>query len=338
MRQNFTDDAQDLADGATLLLQCQYFPRAQCEAMATGARNSTGDREPHDDPENALRNLGPDNGKKRRRGEVTASGRRKPSRYGLALIGILLGFSLLALKADADDKVYHDGERILRHGTVVRMPHHGDMAPGWQLKLAEPILLAEVPALGCRGGSHSSIPFGLGISGAGDFEKFSPFEGKKVQITGTLNCRIFGTWGIFGSDIKPDKTPWEVAISTPKGLLKNPYEDFGSVAEEGHRLYMAAGCNGCHGGGGGGGMGPPLTNPVWIYGDDDDTLFRVITLGTGTLSPGDAFGKLGYKRKGSEGVVGPMPHFGEIIKTDDDLWQIIAWIRSVYCGRRPGGC
>ena len=44
--------------------------------------------------------------------------------------------------------------------------------------------------------------------------------------------------------------------------------------------------------------------------------------------------KLGYKRKGSEAVVGPMPPFGEVIKTDDDLWKIIAWIRSVYCERR----
>jgi len=43
--------------------------------------------------------------------------------------------------------------------------------------------------------------------------------------------------------------------------------------------------------------------------------FKGIVLGTGKLSPGDAFGKLGYQRKGSEGVVGPMPHFGEIIKT-----------------------
>jgi len=67
-------------------------------------------------------------------------------------------------------------------------------------------------------------------------------------------------------------------------------KDFASVAEEGHRKYMAAGCNGCHGGGGGGGMAPPLTNPVWIYGDDDDTLFRLIALGTGKLSPGNAFG------------------------------------------------
>jgi mono/diheme cytochrome c family protein len=135
-----------------------------------------------------------------------------------------------------------------------------------------------------------------------------------------------------------EKTLMEIATSTPKGELKSPYQDFASVAEEGHRKYMAAGCNGCHGGGGGGGMAAPLTNPIWVYGDNDDTLFRLIVLGTGKLSPGDAFGKLGYKRKGSEGVVGPMPHFGEIIKTEDDVWKIIAWIRSVYCGRRPSGC
>jgi mono/diheme cytochrome c family protein len=133
-------------------------------------------------------------------------------------------------------------------------------------------------------------------------------------------------------------TPVERVASTPKGQLKSPYADFASVAEEGHRKYMAAGCNGCPGGGGGGGMAAPLTNPIWIYGDDDDTLFRLIALGTGKLSPGDAFGKLGYRRKGSEAVVGPMPPFGDIIKTDDDLWKIIAWIRSVYCGRRAEGC
>jgi hypothetical protein len=73
---------------------------------------------------------------------------------------------------------------------------------------------------------------------------------------------------------------------------------------------------------------------AWIYGDDDDTLFRAIALGTGSLSPGNAFRKLGYRRKGSEAVVGPRPDFGKIIKTDDDLWKIIAWIRSVHCSQR----
>jgi len=100
-------------------------------------------------------------------------------------------------------------------------------------------------------------------------------------------------------------------------------QDFAKVADEGHKKFMAAGCNGCHGGGGGGGMGPPLTNQVWIYGKDDDTLFRLVALGS------DALKAQGYARKGSENVVGPMPAMGEIVKTDDDMWKIIAWIRSV---------
>ncbi len=118
-------------------------------------------------------------------------------------------------------------------------------------------------------------------------------------------------------------TPLELVASTPKGELRNPYPNSRSVAEEGHKLYMSLDCSSCHGGGGGGGMAAPLTNPIWIYGNDDDTLFRLIALGT------LEFQKQGYRRKGSEFVVGPMPPFGETIKTDDDLWKIIAWIRSV---------
>ena len=52
-------------------------------------------------------------------------------------------------------------------------------------------------------------------------------------------------------------TPLERVASAPKGQLKSPYPDFANVAEEGHRKYMAAGCNGCHGGGGGGGVATP---------------------------------------------------------------------------------
>ena len=119
-------------------------------------------------------------------------------------------------------------------------------------------------------------------------------------------------------------TPKATAEAAEKGTLTSPYaSDPKTVAEEGHKIYMAAGCNGCHGGTGGGGMGPPLTNPVWVYGKDDDTLFRLIALGTDELQ------KQGYSRKGSESVVGPMPAMGEIVKSDDDLWKLIAWIRTV---------
>jgi mono/diheme cytochrome c family protein len=117
-------------------------------------------------------------------------------------------------------------------------------------------------------------------------------------------------------------SPLETARKAEKGSLKSPYADYASVAEDGRKVYLAAGCNGCHGMGGGG-MGPPLTNQVWVYGKDDDTLFRLTALGSDELQ------KQGYSRKGSENVVGPMPPFGQIVKSDDDMWKIIAWIRSV---------
>jgi mono/diheme cytochrome c family protein len=117
-------------------------------------------------------------------------------------------------------------------------------------------------------------------------------------------------------------SPLETARTAAKGSLKSPYADYQSVAQEGRDKYLAAGCNGCHGMGGGG-MGPPLTNQVWVYGKDDDTLFRLIALGSDELQ------KQGYVRKGSENVVGPMPPMGSIVKSNDDMWKIIAWIRSV---------
>lgn len=119
--------------------------------------------------------------------------------------------------------------------------------------------------------------------------------------------------------------PIERAKVTPKGELKNPYAatDEAAVAE-GKALYFSFSCNGCHGGGGGGGMCPALTNQIWIYGDDDDTLFRLIAVGT------DALQEDGYKRKRRENVVGPMMPFGELIKTDQEVWKILAFVRSVH--------
>ena len=133
-------------------------------------------------------------------------------------------------------------------------------------------------------------------------------------------------------------SPFETAAHTPRGQLSTPYTDFAKVAADGYRIYRSHDCGGCHGGGGGGGMAAPLTNEVWIYGSADDTLFRVIALGTGALSPGNAFQKQGFVRKGSENVVGPMPPFGEIFKSDDDIWKIIAWIKFVNCERHPAAC
>jgi mono/diheme cytochrome c family protein len=122
-------------------------------------------------------------------------------------------------------------------------------------------------------------------------------------------------------------SPMDLVNNTPKGQLTNPYKDTqaDAVAQGGQFLSSYA-CSGCHGGGGGGGMCPPLTNDTWVYGGDDDTLFRLVTLGSDDLQ------KQGYMRKGHENVVGPMPPFGAIIKNADDLWKMLAFVRSKYSG------
>ena len=132
-----------------------------------------------------------------------------------------------------------------------------------------------------------------------------------------------------GACCKPDDStpPLDLIKATPKGQLKNPYADKIADAafnEAAHKRYLSYGCNGCHGGGGGGGMCPPLTNDTWVYGPDDDTLFRLIALGSDGLQK-----DLGYKRVKQEVVVGPMPPFGGIIKTSDEMWKVVTYIRSV---------
>ncbi len=127
-------------------------------------------------------------------------------------------------------------------------------------------------------------------------------------------------------ELKKPMKPLDRVAMAPKGTLKNPYTDNAEAIAEGKKLYFGKSCNGCHGGGGGGGMCPPLTNTVWVYGDDDDTLFRLISLGSDDLK------KAGYHRKGTEGVVGPMPAFGELIDEDQQVWKIIAWIRTLFKG------
>jgi mono/diheme cytochrome c family protein len=122
-------------------------------------------------------------------------------------------------------------------------------------------------------------------------------------------------------------TPVELVRSTPKGKLSNPYKDSQqAIVAEGGKKFQQYSCAGCHGGGGGGGMAPALTNDTWIYGGDDDTLFRLVTLGSDELQ------KQGYRRKGQENVVGSMMPFGTIVPTSDDLWKILVFVRAKYSG------
>lgn len=127
-------------------------------------------------------------------------------------------------------------------------------------------------------------------------------------------------------DLTEPMPPRDRVAKSPKGTMKNPYTDNPDAIAEGKKIYFKKSCNGCHGGTGGGGMCPPLSNVIWVYGDDDDTLFRLITLGSDDLM------KEGYVRKGSENVVGPMPPFGDLIDTDQELWKMLAWIRTTFNG------
>ena len=154
------------------------------------------------------------------------------------------------------------------------------------------------------------------------------FGGFACLLTLTALVYAFGSAIAADAPKTPDLTaikPTDLVAKTPKGQLKNPYKDSqAEIVAQGEHLFLSYSCSGCHGGGGGGGMCPPLINDVWVYGGDDDTLYRLVTLGSDELQ------KAGYTRKGRENVVGPMPPFGGLFKNADELWKIIAFIRSKY--------
>lgn len=141
-------------------------------------------------------------------------------------------------------------------------------------------------------------------------------------------CTLEKVWADAPAAVDYTKvSPTDLVKNAPKGSLANPYKDTqADIVAEGQKLLLQYSCSGCHGGGGGGGICPPLTNDTWVYGGDDDTLFRLVTLGSDELQ------KQGYTRTGRENVVGPMPPFGTIIKNSDDLWKILAFVRSKYSG------
>ncbi|MFS8425700.1 hypothetical protein D0A38_09240 [Xanthomonas campestris pv. incanae] len=91
---------------------------------------------------------------------------------------------------------------------------------------------------------------------------------------------------------------------------------------EGKKIYFSAGCNACHGGTGGGGMCPPLTNDIWVYGSDDDTLRALISEGTAAMITH------GKTRIGHEKVVGQMPPFAPVLKPGDTE-KLLAFIHSI---------
>jgi mono/diheme cytochrome c family protein len=121
----------------------------------------------------------------------------------------------------------------------------------------------------------------------------------------------------------PQMTTLERVKATEKGQLKNPLSVTPELIAEGKALYQAKTCGACHGGNGGGIHCPSLINDAWIYGADDDTLFRLVALGSEEMLSG------GYSRGDKEKHAGPMPAFAETISDERELWKIIAFIRSL---------
>ena len=120
-----------------------------------------------------------------------------------------------------------------------------------------------------------------------------------------------------------DDNPVDVVTKAPKGTLKDPYDPAnGTVAAEGHKQFLNHGCNACHGGNGGGGMCPPLDNGVWIYGESDDTLFRLVSLGSKKLQ------EAGYSRVNQETPALMPQQGGTTVTKAGELWKIITWIKS----------
>lgn len=80
---------------------------------------------------------------------------------------------------------------------------------------------------------------------------------------------------------------------------------------EGRKIYLTYGCVGCHGVTGGGGMGKPILDDTWIFGSDDVTLFKLIRGDVPKQTMPNAIGKA---------------------LTDDQIKQVILYVRSIYMG------
>ena len=102
--------------------------------------------------------------------------------------------------------------------------------------------------------------------------------------------------------------PAEASPPAPPKL--NPFTEDADRAAEGRTLYFEVGCQGCHGGGGGGGMATSVIDDAWTFGSDDEVLFRLIK------------GEIPEQT---------MPTVYSVLE-DDEVWKILAFIRSVYAG------
>ena len=110
---------------------------------------------------------------------------------------------------------------------------------------------------------------------------------------------------------EPDAAPKpDAAPSDPAVKKLNPFTGKEDGIAVGKTLYIQVGCQGCHGGGGGGGMAASLIDENWKFGSDDETLFKLI--------------KGQIPEQTMPVVYSSLP--------DEQVWQILAFIRTLYKG------
>jgi len=93
-------------------------------------------------------------------------------------------------------------------------------------------------------------------------------------------------------------------------LEHNPYTGDAAAIKEGRNLWRKTGCYSCHGGVAEGGVGPSLIDDEWVYRPTDKTLFKTIS-------------------EGRKGTV--MVSWSKELDPDQ-IWKVIAYIRSLYQG------
>ena len=119
---------------------------------------------------------------------------------------------------------------------------------------------------------------------------------------------------IFGPVVHAGAGDIDTAGQAPPGGAinqeQNPYTGDAAAIEEGRSFWRKAGCYSCHGGVAEGGVGPSLIDDEWVYIPTDKTLFKTISEGRrGTVM-------VGWSKE----------------LDPDQIWKVIAYIRSLYQG------
>jgi cytochrome c oxidase cbb3-type subunit 3 len=119
--------------------------------------------------------------------------------------------------------------------------------------------------------------------------------------TGAATGAAHGGAGGIDDEAKPAAT---------RDVDTNPYTGDPAAIVAGKELWRDTGCYSCHGGLAEGGVGPNLTDDTWVYKPTDKMLFKTISKG-----------RSGTNMVGWSADLEP-----------DQIWQVIAYIRSLYLG------